>query len=336
MEIRCRCAACGAEFTVGEEFRGTKVGCIECGRQMLLPSATRPAPPVRRPAATPAAAPSLGELIGLEQSASRAAAAGTASPHTAAHKKKPRPPSSNILPVVVVACVALGILVLGGVIVGVLLSLPKKPDTVAASGPCYLVLNLPDGERERIDARIDDKRKDLPNTGEIKFELAPGQHHVSLTRDGQQMDYAFTLKAGDTVSYTPWQDTGKTRHTEVALRLQGTLHTVDVQLNGHTVEMIVDTGASSVSIPWKMAQEAKIDVTNARRVRVGGIGGGAWAYQLTVDSIKVGECDVHGVECFVMDRNAPPAPALLGQTFFSHVEWKITPSHRLILTWTPK
>ena len=116
---------------------------------------------------------------------------------------------------------------------------------------------------------------ELPSTGEKAYELTPDrEYHVGMARDGKLAESTFTLKAGDRVPFVPFffdllappkPDRGvpDNHDTAVALYDRGGLWSVEADLNGSTMEMVVDSGAQIVSLPWQEARRAGVDVSGA-------------------------------------------------------------------------
>ena len=184
---------------------------------------------------------------------------------------------------------------------------------------------------------------ELPSTGEKAYELTPDrEYHVGMARDGKLAESTFTLKAGDRVPFVPFffdllappkPDRGvpDNHDTAVALYDRGGLWSVEADLNGSTMEMVVDSGPNRVASLARSSQGRRRRV-GAQLVAVGGIGGGGLGFQVVLPSLRVGDCAVRDVDCVVMPADAPPSPALLGQTFLSRADARIDlQSQRLVL-----
>jgi len=107
----------------------------------------------------------------------------------------------------------------------------------------------------------------------------------------------------------------------IPLQRRGNTFSVAVNLNGkHTTEMIVDSGASAVTLPWRTASQfglqprpddPKIDLTLADGRKIQG-------QLINAKSIRVGKFTVENVTCVVLGPDAPNAEALLGMTFLGN------------------
>ncbi len=107
----------------------------------------------------------------------------------------------------------------------------------------------------------------------------------------------------------------------IPLQRRGNTYSVAVNLNGkHTTEMIVDSGASAVTLPWRTASQfglqprpddPKIELTLADGRKIQG-------QLISAKSIRVGKFTVEDVTCVVLGTDAPNAEALLGMTFLGN------------------
>lgn len=106
----------------------------------------------------------------------------------------------------------------------------------------------------------------------------------------------------------------------------GNLLYVTAYFNGkHAQEIAVDTGASIIALPQKVAEEAGIEVgtdTPTIQLRIAD-GGTVDAHRVTIGSVRVGKFTVEHVECAVLPEEFAKAPPLLGQSFLRHFIYKI-------------
>jgi len=106
----------------------------------------------------------------------------------------------------------------------------------------------------------------------------------------------------------------------------GNLWYVPVVLNnGHVQEMAIDTGASLISIPWKVAEAAGMAPTeNDPTIRVGVADGREVpAKQVLAKKVRVGKFIIEDVPCVVMPQELAESPCLLGLSFMGHFTFKI-------------
>lgn len=103
---------------------------------------------------------------------------------------------------------------------------------------------------------------------------------------------------------------------------QGGHYWIAGSINGHPVQFLVDTGATSVAINENQARRLGIDYrVNGKQIVVGTASGTAKAWRVHLNSVKVGAIDVMGVEAVVVEGSSP-TEALLGMSFLGRVSWR--------------
>ncbi|MBM3341674.1 MAG: TIGR02281 family clan AA aspartic protease [Betaproteobacteria bacterium] len=95
-----------------------------------------------------------------------------------------------------------------------------------------------------------------------------------------------------------------------------------VQINGVSMQFLVDTGATSVTLSAEDAKRANIAYTSGERVRTQTANGIAMAYRVTLNTVRLGEITLHNVEGIVMEGNALGRQGLLGMSFLSRTDIK--------------
>lgn len=95
----------------------------------------------------------------------------------------------------------------------------------------------------------------------------------------------------------------------------------DAQVNGQAVRFVVDTGATTISLPAGEARRLDIDYRKGRRVTMSTANGMAPGYLVRLDSVRVGNLAVSDVEAVVVEGDKLPA-ALLGMNFLSRMTMK--------------
>src|SRR5450830_1308018 len=121
----------------------------------------------------------------------------------------------------------------------------------------------------------------------------------------------YTLKMGEAV-----------QHVNV-----GSSHSVVLQAGerGHfianaSIKMMVDTGASLVTLPASDAVRLGITYTKGARGKVNTAGGDVTAYAVKLDSIKIGEITLYQVDALVIDTGL--SIPLLGMSFLNRMEMR--------------
>jgi len=93
---------------------------------------------------------------------------------------------------------------------------------------------------------------------------------------------------------------------------------VQGRVDGGGVRMLVDTGASYVSLPAADALRLGIDYTKGRAGYISTANGVVPVYHVTLDSVQVGDIVLHQVEGLVQESGLPIA--LLGMSFLNRTE----------------
>lgn len=93
------------------------------------------------------------------------------------------------------------------------------------------------------------------------------------------------------------------------------------QVNGGTVQFLVDTGATSIALPSIDARRLGINYLNGQRGYTQTANGRAAAYRITLDTVKIGDITLHAVEAVVLEGDGLKV-ALLGMSFLNRTEMK--------------
>ena len=125
------------------------------------------------------------------------------------------------------------------------------------------------------------------------------------------------------------EDLEKTVYKEkISLRRDGNTYYATVVVNGkHTTEMIVDSGASLISLPYELAVsmdlkpepgDKKILITIADGSTITGV-------LKKIPTVRVGTFELKDVECAVLGPEAVSATPLLGMTFLGEFQVLLDP-----------
>jgi len=101
---------------------------------------------------------------------------------------------------------------------------------------------------------------------------------------------------------------------------------VSVMINGkHTQEMVLDSGATTISLPFTMAKEMGVEPTSSDTEIVVSLADGSEVpgYLKKLASVRVGKFTVENVDCVVLDQRAIRAPALLGMSFLGQFKFEL-------------
>ncbi len=97
-------------------------------------------------------------------------------------------------------------------------------------------------------------------------------------------------------------------------------HWVLGQINGKTTRFLIDTGATTVSLPAAFAKSAGIDYQKGQRGILQTANGLAAAFRVTLDSLTIGDITVYQIDATVLENGLDTA--LLGMSFLSRTDMK--------------
>lgn len=116
----------------------------------------------------------------------------------------------------------------------------------------------------------------------------------------------------------------------VTLQADGRGHyMVQGQINGGSVRMLLDTGATSVALPASEATRLGINYKAGRVGYVSTANGTVPAYVVKLDRVKVGDIELNQVEGVVQEQGLPII--LLGMSFLNRTEMR-REGDRMVLT----
>ena len=92
-------------------------------------------------------------------------------------------------------------------------------------------------------------------------------------------------------------------------------------INGGSVRVLVDTGATLVVLPPAEAKRLGIDYLKGQPVRMNTANGVAAAYRVQLDSVRIGDVELNNVDGLV-NANDNLGVTLLGMSFLNRMEMK--------------
>lgn len=113
---------------------------------------------------------------------------------------------------------------------------------------------------------------------------------------------------------------------KVTLRREGNTFFASVVVNGkHTQEMVVDTGASMISLPYEMAvgMGLKPEANDKQILLTIADGSTITAHLKVIDSVRVGTFTAEKVQCAVLGPEAVNAEPLLGMSFLGEFQFNL-------------
>jgi aspartyl protease family protein len=94
------------------------------------------------------------------------------------------------------------------------------------------------------------------------------------------------------------------------------------QINGRSVQFIVDTGATEIILSELEARRINLDFARGQKVSVNTANGVVAGHRVQLDTVRVGEAQVYGVSAIVLPQ---PMPAvLLGNSFLNRFQMQRT------------
>ncbi|MBK9619639.1 MAG: retroviral-like aspartic protease family protein [Candidatus Obscuribacter sp.] len=113
---------------------------------------------------------------------------------------------------------------------------------------------------------------------------------------------------------------------DVPFRLTNNEMLVTALVNGHPVEMVFDTGASSIVLDMSVAAMVMPAPQQARMAAFGGVGGSKPALVVNLESLKLGDLEKRNIEIIVGQIGT----SLLGQPFFKDQRYVIDNDKKMI------
>lgn len=92
-----------------------------------------------------------------------------------------------------------------------------------------------------------------------------------------------------------------------------------VKVNGRSVKMLVDTGASSVAMSSQTAKSLGINYRDGKKIRSATASGIVPSFSFKLDSVQVGGIKRYSVRASVIEGNHPDIP-LLGMSFLNSLK----------------
>ncbi len=156
-----------------------------------------------------------------------------------------------------------------------------------------------------------------PKTYAAGSDVVPGVKLISVSKSGAVLEIN-----GKRERIAMGQHVGTTRHSSagtVTLHADGRGHFVtNGQINGGTVRMLVDTGATVVAMPAYEAKRLGINYKSGQVMRVRTANGIAMGYMIQLDHVKVGDITLYQVRGLVQESGLPVT--LLGMSFLNRTK----------------
>ncbi|HXY32808.1 MAG TPA: retropepsin-like aspartic protease [Planctomycetaceae bacterium] len=168
--------------------------------------------------------------------------------------------------------------------------------------------------------KLSQRYKDLKEDADAQKALAEWNQAANTSLEIKPSSYFLS-------SIKKLQVLEKTVDSEkIPLRREGNSYYATVVVNGkQPQEMVVDTGASSVVLPYNVAMECGVKPDDSSIPVEATIADGSKvkAKLVTLDSVRIGKFKAEKVECAVLPEGAKNAPTLLGMTYLSRFKFSI-------------
>ncbi|MFI4923045.1 MAG: TIGR02281 family clan AA aspartic protease [Burkholderiales bacterium] len=113
-----------------------------------------------------------------------------------------------------------------------------------------------------------------------------------------------------------------TENSSVTLTADASGHFVtDGSINGATVKLLIDTGASMISLNSSEAKRIGLNYLNGQHGQVSTANGLVPVYKVKLDTVKIGDITLNNVDALVHEGDNLPI-VLMGMSFLNRVEMK--------------
>lgn len=156
--------------------------------------------------------------------------------------------------------------------------------------------------------------------------VAPGETHegvkvISTTGDQavvEQDGKRNTLRVGEAPVNMGASKTGGKGNRIVLVAGTGGHFMTAGQINGKAVQFMVDTGATSVAMGAQDAERTGINFRAGQPVMMSTANGNVQGYRIRLDSVRVGDVEVFGIDAVVTPQPMPYM--LLGNSFLTRFQ----------------
>jgi aspartyl protease family protein len=167
-----------------------------------------------------------------------------------------------------------------------------------------------------------------PKTYAVGSTVAEGVRLVAADGSSATIEMHGKREAIAIGSAASRQTSGERPSVSIAPDIRGH-YLVEGSINGGNVRMLLDTGATLVALPAADARRLGIDYRKGRIGYLNTANGVTTAYQVRLDTVKVGEIELHQVDAIVQEQGLPIV--LLGMSFLNRTEMRRT-GQQMVLT----
>ena len=99
------------------------------------------------------------------------------------------------------------------------------------------------------------------------------------------------------------------------------MYRADGRINGHSIQFLVDTGASAIALNARHARRLGLDYRNQGvKIPIQTASATEIGYRVRLNKVHVGQIVLYDVTAVVMDSPSHPAVALLGNSFLNRID----------------
>lgn len=167
-----------------------------------------------------------------------------------------------------------------------------------------------------------------PKTYSVGATVTEGIKLVAANESGATIEVngkRQTIAMGEHINRAP-SGGGK---QSVTLQADGQGHyMVNGQINGGSVRMLLDTGATLIALPASEAVRLGIDYKKGTPGYVNTANGVAPAFRVKLNSVRVGDIEINQVDALVQEQGLPII--LLGMSFLNRTEMRRDGAHMVL------
>ena len=162
--------------------------------------------------------------------------------------------------------------------------------------------------------------------GAAPKSVAPGEAYKGVKVISTQGDVALleiggkqhSVRVGDAPAQVGSVDTGSSASRVVLTAGMGGHFVTIGQINGHSVQCVVDTGATAVSLSAEQAQRMGLNFQQGQPIQMSTANGLVAAWRIKLASVRIGDVTVYDVDSVVSAGSMPYV--LLGNSFLSRFQ----------------
>ena len=178
--------------------------------------------------------------------------------------------------------------------------------------------------KDKVVATIDGKQKILKKnelTSDGLKLIKSNSKEATIEIDGIIKVFTLDEKIGNTFKTTSDDKKPYSYRKRVSIKVDALgMYKTSGQINGKTVEFLVDTGATLVSMSSGLAEQLKIKYEKGKKVQMMTAKGPSIAYVVELNKVKVGDIELYNITGSVSDDMT--GRALLGMSFLGKLDMK--------------